>query len=263
MGPRGDVRSGWLVAGSDLETGGTGGGRSTEGARVLHGVAESGARPGPIPAGHPGQLGRAAAAGRDLRRAGPASPVDPPGSRHQRAECRRLGPACGGRLAGSSRRVLFARAGGLPGRGADGGRDGLGPGGEQRTGGGAGPSPRAAKASGADAVHPGYGFLAENAGFAAAVEGAGLTFIGPTPDQIRSMGDKRAARALAQQAGVPVVPGAEGADRAALESAVRAIGYPVMVKAALGGGGKGMRSVNDAPELAEAIDSAQRVAAAA
>ncbi len=122
---------------------------------------------------------------------------------------------------------------------------------------------RAAKASGADAVHPGYGFLAENAGFAAAVEGAGLTFIGPTPDQIRSMGDKRAARALAQQAGVPVVPGAEGADRAALESAVRAIGYPVMVKAALGGGGKGMRSVNDAAELAEAIDSAQRVAAAA
>ncbi len=121
----------------------------------------------------------------------------------------------------------------------------------------------AAKKSGAEAVHPGYGFLAENADFAAAVEAAGLTFIGPTADQIRAMGDKRAARALAAKAGVPVVPGAEAAGLAALTRAAGKIGYPVMVKAALGGGGKGMRAVHDAGELAEAVESAQRVAAAA
>ncbi len=121
----------------------------------------------------------------------------------------------------------------------------------------------AARKSGADAVHPGYGFLAENAGFAEAVERAGLAFIGPTPAQIRSMGDKRAARQLAVQAGVPVVPGAEGADLDALARAAEAMGWPVMVKAALGGGGKGMRVVHGAAELAEAVESARRVAAAA
>jgi acetyl/propionyl-CoA carboxylase alpha subunit len=121
----------------------------------------------------------------------------------------------------------------------------------------------ACRRSGADAVHPGYGFLAENADFAAAVEGAGLTFIGPTPEQIRALGDKRAAREIARQAGVPVVPGAEGRDAAALAQAAEAIGYPVMVKAALGGGGKGMRAVADPEELREAVESAQRVAAAA
>ena len=121
----------------------------------------------------------------------------------------------------------------------------------------------AARKSGADAVHPGYGFLAENAGFAAAVESAGLVFIGPTPEQIRAMGDKRAARGIAREAGVPVVPGAEGDDAAALARAAEAMGYPVMVKAALGGGGKGMRVVRDAADLAEAVETARRVAASA
>jgi acetyl/propionyl-CoA carboxylase alpha subunit len=121
----------------------------------------------------------------------------------------------------------------------------------------------AARESRADAIHPGYGFLAENATFAEAVEKAGLVFIGPTPEQIRLAGDKRAARALAEKSGVPVVPGAEGADAKALASAARRIGYPVMVKAALGGGGKGMRVVADDRELAEAVSSAARLAASA
>jgi len=121
----------------------------------------------------------------------------------------------------------------------------------------------AARESGADAVHPGFGFLAENAGFAEAVEAAGLTFIGPTPAQIRAMGDKREARRLADAAGVPIVPGAEGADARALVRAANAMGYPVMIKAALGGGGKGMQAARDAKHLAEAIEAAQRVAASA
>ncbi|HEY3216587.1 MAG TPA: biotin carboxylase N-terminal domain-containing protein [Candidatus Eisenbacteria bacterium] len=119
---------------------------------------------------------------------------------------------------------------------------------------------QAARASGAEAVHPGYGFLAENAEFAAAVEAAGLTFIGPTPEQIRALGDKRTARDIAQKAGVPVVPGATGADRAALRKAAQRLGYPVIVKAALGGGGKGMQVVEDASQLDEALDSTQRLA---
>jgi acetyl/propionyl-CoA carboxylase alpha subunit len=121
----------------------------------------------------------------------------------------------------------------------------------------------AAKRAGADAVHPGYGFLAENAAFASAVEAAGLAWIGPTPEQIRAMGDKRAARALAAQADVPVVPGAEGGDAAALAAAAKRIGYPVVVKAALGGGGKGMQIVGDEAALREALASAARVATAA
>jgi 3-methylcrotonyl-CoA carboxylase alpha subunit len=121
----------------------------------------------------------------------------------------------------------------------------------------------AAKKSGAEAIHPGYGFLAENAAFAAAVEAAGLVFIGPTPDQIRALGDKRAARALAVRAKVPVVPGVEGADAAALVRAARELGYPVIVKAALGGGGKGMRTVEREADLPEAIEAAQRLAASA
>ncbi|MBI1795478.1 MAG: ATP-grasp domain-containing protein [Candidatus Eisenbacteria bacterium] len=119
---------------------------------------------------------------------------------------------------------------------------------------------RAAKASGAEAVHPGYGFLAENAAFAAAVEAAGLTFIGPTAEQIGAMGDKRAARAAAIAAGVPVVPGAEGRDPAALAAAAARLGFPVIVKAALGGGGKGMRVVEDVAALGEAIEGAARLA---
>jgi 3-methylcrotonyl-CoA carboxylase alpha subunit len=121
----------------------------------------------------------------------------------------------------------------------------------------------AAKTSGAEAVHPGFGFLAESAAFAEAVEAAGLVFIGPTATQIRSMGDKRAARALAAQAGVPIVPGAEGDDADSLAKAAAKIGYPVMVKAALGGGGKGMRAVANEPELREAVESAQRLAKSA
>jgi len=121
----------------------------------------------------------------------------------------------------------------------------------------------AARVSGAQAIHPGFGFLAENAAFAEAVEAAGLVFIGPTAEQIRAMGDKRAARALAAQAGVAIVPGAEGADVESLAKAARSIGYPVMVKAALGGGGKGMRAVANEAELREAVDSAQRLAQAA
>ncbi|MCC6349212.1 MAG: ATP-grasp domain-containing protein [Candidatus Eisenbacteria bacterium] len=121
----------------------------------------------------------------------------------------------------------------------------------------------AARASGAQAIHPGFGFLAENAAFAAAVEAAGLVFIGPTAEQIRAMGDKRAARAIAARAGVPIVPGAEGADADELAAAARGIGYPVMVKAALGGGGKGMSSVADEAGLREAVESARRLAQSA
>ena len=164
---------------------------------------------------------------------------------------------------------------------------------------------RAAQSSGADAVHPGFGFLAENAAFAEAVERAGLTFIGPTAAQIRAMGDKREARRLAERAGVPIVPGSEGADSRALVRAANAclytagwpfaslqtsapnppvtertnstgsvfdelqvraanaMGYPVIIKAALGGGGKGMKRAAIERELAEAIEAAQRVAASA
>jgi 3-methylcrotonyl-CoA carboxylase alpha subunit len=122
---------------------------------------------------------------------------------------------------------------------------------------------KAARDSGADAVHPGFGFLAENAEFADAVEAAGLTFIGPTAAQIRAMGDKRAARRLAEGAGVPVVPGAEGADARALIRAANAMGYPVMIKAALGGGGKGMQAAHNETELRDAIEAAQRIAASA
>jgi 3-methylcrotonyl-CoA carboxylase alpha subunit len=119
-----------------------------------------------------------------------------------------------------------------------------------------------ARRAGAEAIHPGYGFLAENAAFAEAVEDAGLAFIGPAADQSRAMGDKRTARGIAEQAGVPVVPGFEGQGAKALAAGAKRLGYPVIVKAALGGGGKGMRRVADAAELAEAVESAERLAAA-
>jgi acetyl-CoA carboxylase biotin carboxylase subunit len=114
---------------------------------------------------------------------------------------------------------------------------------------------RVAKAAGADAVHPGYGFLAESAAFAEACAEAGLTWVGPPPVAIRAMGDKLAARRLAGQVGVPTVPGSLeplGSDQEAARLA-REIGYPVMVKAALGGGGKGMRLVRRPEELDAAL----------
>jgi geranyl-CoA carboxylase alpha subunit len=117
----------------------------------------------------------------------------------------------------------------------------------------------AARASGADAVHPGYGFLAENAAFARAVEDAGLVFIGPPPAVIELMGSKRAAKQRMAEAGVPCVPGYQGdaQDEAALIEEARAIGYPVMVKASAGGGGRGMRLVENEADLADAIASAR------
>ena len=123
----------------------------------------------------------------------------------------------------------------------------------------------AAQAAAADAVHPGFGFLAENADFAEAVIAAGLRWIGPPPEAIRVMGDKAAARHLAQRLGIPVVAGYDGAaqDDAALGRAARRIGYPLLVKPAAGGGGKGMRTVRSAPELRVALAAARREAQAA
>jgi acetyl-CoA carboxylase biotin carboxylase subunit len=123
----------------------------------------------------------------------------------------------------------------------------------------------AARKSGADAVHPGYGFLAENAGFADAVTAAGLVFVGPSGDAIRIMGDKVAARAAAESAGVPVVPGSDGRvddpDRARLVA--RAIGFPVMIKAAAGGGGRGIRIAHDQEEFDTLMPQASAEAKAA
>jgi acetyl-CoA carboxylase biotin carboxylase subunit len=123
----------------------------------------------------------------------------------------------------------------------------------------------AARRHDADAVHPGYGFLAENAAFASACVDAGLIFVGPPADVIARMGSKTAARQLMRSAGVPVVPGAEleNQDDAALAEAAAAVGYPLLVKASAGGGGKGMRVVREAAELVEALGAARREAEAA
>jgi len=122
----------------------------------------------------------------------------------------------------------------------------------------------AAEISGADAVHPGYGFLAENAHFAAVVQSCGLTWIGPRPDVIRSMGDKAEARKLMREAGVPVTPGSDLLENPedAMEVA-RQIGYPVIVKAVAGGGGRGMRVAQDESELLKSIATAGAEAEAA
>jgi 3-methylcrotonyl-CoA carboxylase alpha subunit len=122
----------------------------------------------------------------------------------------------------------------------------------------------AALASGAEAIHPGYGFLSENAGFADACLAAGVTFIGPTPAAIRAMGSKSAAKQLMQAARVPLVPGYHGdaQDLATLQREAGRIGYPVLIKASAGGGGKGMRIVQDAAQFAEALASCQREALA-
>jgi acetyl-CoA carboxylase biotin carboxylase subunit len=116
-----------------------------------------------------------------------------------------------------------------------------------------------AKKSGAEAVHPGYGFLSERAEFAEALEKAGITFIGPTPSNIRDMGDKIASRELMQKAGVPIVPGSPGAIQS-LEDAEKwahEIGYPIIIKASAGGGGKGIRVVTKKEELASAFRACQ------
>jgi 3-methylcrotonyl-CoA carboxylase alpha subunit/geranyl-CoA carboxylase alpha subunit len=117
----------------------------------------------------------------------------------------------------------------------------------------------AARAAGAGAVHPGYGFLSENAGFAAAVEAAGLVFIGPGPDAIARMGSKIEAKAAAEAAGVPVLPGyrGEGQSDARLLEEAKALGTPFLVKASAGGGGRGMRLVTDLGDAPEAIASAR------
>ena len=122
----------------------------------------------------------------------------------------------------------------------------------------------AARKSGAEAIHPGYGFLAENARFAAACRDADITFVGPSAEAIEKMGNKSAARQIALDAGVPVVPGSEGPASAdqALETA-EDIGYPVMVKAAAGGGGRGIRVAEDEKELRQAVQVAGREAESA
>ncbi|MCE7861087.1 MAG: acetyl-CoA carboxylase biotin carboxylase subunit [Chloroflexi bacterium CFX2] len=120
---------------------------------------------------------------------------------------------------------------------------------------------QAAHDSQADAVHPGYGFLSENASFAAAVESANLTFIGPSADSIRVMGDKAESKTLMKKSGVPTVPGYEGLESYDdFKKAAKKIGYPVLIKAAAGGGGRGMRVVNTESELKEAIELAEREA---
>ncbi|MEM9726222.1 MAG: biotin carboxylase N-terminal domain-containing protein, partial [Pseudomonadota bacterium] len=117
----------------------------------------------------------------------------------------------------------------------------------------------AAADTGADAIHPGYGFLSENAAFAEAVAAAGLTFIGPPAAAISAMGDKAEAKRRMIEAGVPCVPGYQGEDQAAANylRAAEEIGYPVMVKAAAGGGGRGMRLVEDAADLEGALEMAR------
>jgi len=123
----------------------------------------------------------------------------------------------------------------------------------------------AARRVGADAVHPGYGFLAENADFAAACAAAGLTFVGPSPDCIRRMGSKITAKQIMATAGVPTIPGfsAEGLSDAEVERQATQLGYPVLIKASAGGGGKGMRIVPDAGRVPAALAAARREAAAA
>ena len=118
--------------------------------------------------------------------------------------------------------------------------------------------------SGADAVHPGYGFLAENAEFARDCARLGVTFIGPSPEQIEQMGDKATAKATVKAAGIPLVPGSDGLLSSVEEAALVAeqIGYPVLLKATAGGGGKGMRIANDAEALASAFTVAQSEALA-
>src|SRR5882757_4329604 len=116
-----------------------------------------------------------------------------------------------------------------------------------------------AKEKGVDFIHPGYGFLSENAEFAKACDEAGIIFVGPRVELLRNMGDKTAARALAQKVGVPVLPGTEDAieDRGEALKVAKEIGFPLIIKAAFGGGGRGMRVVTKAADLADLLDEAQ------
>jgi len=122
---------------------------------------------------------------------------------------------------------------------------------------------RAARESGADAIHPGYGFLSEREDFARAVEQAGIVFVGPRAEVMAKLGDKVAARAIAARAGVPVVPGLETAEGAAARDFAARVGFPVLIKAAAGGGGRGMRVVDSLDNLAPAMEAASREALAA
>ncbi|MBA2290904.1 MAG: acetyl-CoA carboxylase biotin carboxylase subunit [Gemmatimonadales bacterium] len=123
----------------------------------------------------------------------------------------------------------------------------------------------AAEVTGADAIHPGYGFLAENAEFADTCRASNIAFIGPTGDQIRAMGDKASARRLAKEAGVPTVPGSPGvmADVEEAQAVAGEIGFPVIIKATAGGGGKGMRIANDPEQFAQVFSLAQNEALSA
>ncbi|MAF89653.1 MAG: pyruvate carboxylase subunit A [Bdellovibrionaceae bacterium] len=123
----------------------------------------------------------------------------------------------------------------------------------------------AAKKAMADAVHPGFGFLSENADFAEAIIGAGLSFIGPMPDSIRNMGDKISAKKLMEEARVPCIPGYKGEDQSLdrLKSEATEIGFPVLIKAAAGGGGRGMKVSRSKADFAEQLDSAKRESLAA
>ena len=123
----------------------------------------------------------------------------------------------------------------------------------------------AAEVTGAEAIHPGYGFLAENAEFSEICTRSGITFIGPTPQQIRSMGDKATARKTMMEVGVPTVPGSEGvvSDPAEAKKVARQIGFPIMIKASAGGGGKGMRIAPDEASFAKFLMAAQNEAQAA
>src|ERR671925_2402561 len=123
----------------------------------------------------------------------------------------------------------------------------------------------AAKRAGAEAIHPGYGFLSENAAFARACADAGVTFVGPPADVIEVMGLKDRAKALMAEAGVPLVPGYDGASQevGALLEAAQALGFPVLIKAAAGGGGRGMRVVADPEGFATALEGARREAGSA
>ena len=121
-----------------------------------------------------------------------------------------------------------------------------------------------AREKGVDAIHPGYGFLSENPALPRACERAGITFIGPGAELLELLGDKRAARQLAQRAGIPVVPGTEEPirDPAQAKRLAREIGFPLIIKAAFGGGGRGMRVAANAAEFSERLDEARREAGA-